>query len=188
MTRMRAFLVSSCAAVGLAVAMPAAAQTNTKIGFVNINYLLQNAPQTQVVNQTLNAEFAPREAELVAQQEAWTTKRDNYLRDQAVMPESERTVLERELNDEARDMERTQQVLQEDLELRQTELVNELQADIARRIQGFAVAGGYDLIVTNQMVVYASEAIDITQAVLATISGNTGAESTSNPAPANDDE
>jgi outer membrane protein len=167
---MQAIAISLCAALGLAISVPVAAQTAVRIGFVNVNFVLQNAPQTAAVNDTLTAEFAPREADLVARQEAWTTKRDNYIRDAAVMAQAERTALESEIEDEGRALQREQTALQEDLEIRQTALVNELQATIARRIQAFAVAEGYDLILTNQGVVYASEAIDVTEAVLRAIS------------------
>jgi outer membrane protein len=86
------------------------------------------------------------------------------------LAQAERTALESEIEDEGRALQREQTALQEDLEIRQTALVNELQATIARRIQAFAVAEGYDLILTNQGVVYASEAIDVTEAVLRAIS------------------
>jgi outer membrane protein len=181
---MHAIAISLCAALSLALSVPAAGQTAIRIGFVNVNYVLQNAPQTAAVNDTLTAEFAPREADLVARQESWTTKRDNYTRDAAVMPQTERTALERELGEEQRELQREQTVLQEDLEIRQTELVNELQATIARRIQAFAVAEGYDLILTNQGVVYASEAIDITEAVVRALNSGASTGSSSEAAPA----
>jgi outer membrane protein len=182
MTRMHAVVVALCAGLSLALAEPAPAQTNIRIGYVNINFVLQNAPQTQALNQTMTAEFASREAEFVAQQEAWNTKGENYQRDAAVMAQSERAALERELERERLELQRTQTALQEDVEIRQTELVNELQATIAQRVQAFAVLQGYDLILTNQSVAYASEAIDVTEELLTAISTSSTAGST--PAPA----
>lgn len=190
MTRMHAVAVALGAALSLAVAAPVPAQTNVRVGFVNVNFVLQNAPQTQAVNETLTAEFAPREAALVARQEELNTKKENYQRDAAVMAQAERTALEREITNGERDLQRDAGLLQEDLEIRQAELVNELQANIARRIQAFAVAEGYDLIVTNQSVVYASETIDVTEAVMRALSSgansaaSAGASPESAPAPA----
>lgn len=185
MTRMHAVAVALGATLCLGFAAPAPAQTNARIGFVNVNYILQQAPQTRAMNETLTAEFAPREAALVARGEELVTKRESYTRDAAVMPQAERTALEGEIARGERDLQRDAGELQEDLEIRQTELVNELQATIARRIQAFAVAEGYDLIVTNQGVVFASQAIDITEAVLRALSSGaaSGASPESAPAP-----
>ena len=186
MTRMHAVAISLGAALSLAFAVPAPAQTTIRIGFVNVNEVLRQAPQTAAVNATLTSEFAPREAELVERSNAWNTRRDGYERDRAVMPQSERDETERFLRDEQLDLQRLQTEMQEDFEIRQTELVNELQQNIARRIQAFAVAEGYDLILTNQSVVYAGEAVDITLAVLRALSSGatTDASPDSTPAPA----
>ena len=123
--------------------------------------------------------------ELVARQEELNTKRENLARDAAVMPQAERAVLEREITTGERDLQRDAGVLQEDVEIRQAELVNELQATIARRIQAFAVAEGYDLVVTNQGVVFASQAIDITEAVMRALSSGASSDASpeSTPAP-----
>ena len=183
MTRMHAVAISFGAALGLAFAVPAAAQTNTRIGFVNVNAVLAEAPQTRVVNDTLTAEFAPREAALVALDGDLKAKRERLDRDGAVMAQTERTTLEREIATGQRDLERDAALLQEDVQIRQTELVNELQQTIARRIQAFAVAEGYDLIVTNQGVVFASEAIDITQAVLRALSSGSASGASTEATP-----
>ena len=168
MTRMHAFTLSLCAAACLALPLPAAAQSNLRIGFVNVNFLLQNAPQTRAIDQKLRDEFAPREAAILARQEELQTKLEEYQRDAAVMSAADRQARERELQQGDIELQRSADALQEDANMRQQELLTELQANIAVRVRAFAVAQGYDLIVTN--VIYASEAIDITEAVLAAVS------------------
>jgi len=188
MTRMHAVAISLGAALCLAFAMPAPAQTSVRIGFVNVNYVLANAPQTREVNETLTAEFAPREAALVALDAELKANRERLDRDGAVMAQTERTALEREIVNGQRDLERDAGVLQEDVQIRQNELVNELQSTIATRIQAFAVAEGYDLVVTNQGVVYASAAIDITEAVLRALSSGSAAGASTEAAPSTTEE
>jgi outer membrane protein len=178
---MQAVAVSLCAALSLTIAEPAPAQSNLRIGFVNINYLLQNAPQTQAVNATLTQEFGPREAQLLAQQEALQAKADSYQRDAAVMPETERANKVREIEREQIDLQRAQGAFQEDVEMRQNQLGNELQANIARRVQAFAVAQGYDLIVTS--VLYASDTIDITDEVFAALSSGANSDAAPDATP-----
>jgi len=170
-TRMQGFALLAGAALALALTAPAGAQ-DIKIGFVNVPFLLQNAPQTQAVDQRLRNEFAPREAELQSRIEDWNEKVDRYERDAPVMGQAEADALRREIEQGERDLQRQQQTLQEDANIRQEELVGELQAVIARQIQTFAQAEGYDLILAN--VVFASDAIDITEEVLAAISDAAG--------------
>jgi outer membrane protein len=167
---MHAFTLSLCAGLGLMLAQPAAAQSNLRIGYVNVNYLLQNAPQTRAVDQKLRDEFGPREADLQLLQQELQTKLENYQRDASVLSEAERLAQERELQQGDRDLQRRASELQEDANIRQQELLNELQANFARRVQAFAVAQGFDLIVTN--VLYASDAINITEQVFQAISAD----------------
>jgi outer membrane protein len=162
-TRMQAIALSLGASLLFLLAAPVEAQ-DLKIGFVNVPFLLQNAPQTQVVDQQIRAEFAPRQAEFEAQVTAFNEKVDRLERDGAVMGAQERANLQREIEQSERDLSRMQQILQEDAGLRQEELVSNLQSLIAQQIQGFAEDEGFDLILAN--VVYASQAIDITEDVL----------------------
>ena len=183
MTRMHAVAISLGAALSLAFAAPAPAQPNARIGFVNVNYVLANAPQTQVVNDTLTAEFGPREAELRTRDEALVAKGQTLERDGPVMAQAERAALEREISAEQLALQRLGTQLQEDVQIRQNELVNDLQQQVARRIQAFAVAEGYDLIVTNQGVVFASEAIDVTEEVLRALSSGSASGASTEATP-----
>ena len=77
-----------------------------KIGVINSARLGDQAPQTQAVLAELQNEFAPRQQEITATQEALQEKQETYERDAAVMGEAERLRLERELREEARDWQR----------------------------------------------------------------------------------
>jgi len=169
MTRKHLVSLLLSIAASLAVVQPVGAQTNLKIGYVNVNALLQGSPQLQVINQQLRDEFAPREADLVALQQDLQKKLETYQRDASVMGEAEKTSLERDLQQGDRELQRRQNELQEDANIRQQELVNELQSKVADEVRKYAQAESYDLIVTN--VVYASSAVDITAKVIASMGG-----------------
>lgn len=169
MTRTNIF-TASLGALLLAASLPALAQDDLRIGFVNVAALLQNAPQTQAVNQQLMSEFAPADADLQTAVEEYQERVETYERDASVMGEAERVALERELAQSERDLQRQQQTLQEDIELRRDELLSDLQATLGDQIRRYAEAEGYDLIVSN--VVYVSERIDITEDVLEAISAD----------------
>jgi outer membrane protein len=164
---MQVFALTVGAALLLALGAPASAQSDIKIGFVNVPFLLQNAPQTAVVDQRLTAEFAPRQAQLQEMDTALRAKAERYERDGAVMGAEEAAALRREIEQGERDLNRQAQIMQDDVNIRQEELLSSLQATIAQQIQRFAEAEDFDLILAN--AVYASEAIDITEEVLAAL-------------------
>lgn len=90
---------------------------------------------------------------------------DKLTRDGAVMSESERSKAERELLNQKRDLKRSQDEFREDLNIRRNELLARLQKELNDAIVALAKAEGYDLVLFEG-VVFASDRIDITDAVL----------------------
>ena len=149
----------------LTAAAIAGAQTDAlKIGVVDVNRLLEQAPQFRAAMQQLQEEFAPRQRELVAIQSSLQDKQSTYERDGAVMGETERLNLEQEIREMQRDFTREQSDLNEDANIRQNEELGVLQRLLLQEVQNFARTSNYDLVVTD--VLYFSAAIDITAAVL----------------------
>lgn len=167
MTRMQTVVISLGAVMLLAAGM-VQAQSDLKIGFVNLQAIIQNAPQIPEINSQLRDEFAARDADLQAMQGDYAEKLETYERDREVMAAAERTTLERELTQMQRDIERRATELNEDLQIRQNELVQALQVDIVEKVQAWADLNDYDLIVTD--AVYVSEAVDISARVYEAIS------------------
>lgn len=144
------------------------AQSDYKIGYVNLNAIIQNAPQIAGINQQLRDEFVPRDTEFQAMQADYTEKAETYERDAEVMGQAERQALERDLTQMQRDLERSNTQLQEDFQIRQNELVGELQVEIMQKVQAYGELNDYDLIVTD--AVYISPAVDISSQVYEAIS------------------
>ena len=183
MIRMRSTNYVGCSAGLLAMLAlgPAGAQTtNLKIGVVNMTTLIEQSPQTEVVMAKLRDEFSPRDRDLRAMQETLKTKQETYQRDSAVMGPDERANLEREIRDGGRDFERTQNQLTEDFNIRRNEQLSELQRILVLRVQEYARSAGFDLVLYE--AVYASDAVNITAAVLATLQSSTAPGSGAAPA------
>ena len=140
------------------------AQENVKIGFVNVEQLLGQAPQTQAVMTALQEEFAPREREIVAMQQSLQGKGETLQRDGAVMGEEERANLERDIRNEQRDLERSVNEFNEDFDIRRNEELALLQRLLLQEVQIFASSAGYDLLLSQ--AVFASGTVNITEAVL----------------------
>ena len=153
-----------------AFSMPAVSQ-ELRIGVVNIQALMEQAPQTKSAMDALQEEFAPRQREFVAKQQEFEDLQTKAQKDFAVMGETERTNAEKELRDLQREVTRLQNEFREDLNLRQNEELGKLQRSLLKEVQDYAEAEGYDLIVGDG-VLYASSAVNITSSVLQAVEAN----------------
>lgn len=180
MNLVRRSLAGAALAVALvcAVAMPAAAQ-ELKIGVVNVPLLLDRAPQTKAAMDALQEEFAPRQREFAAKAKELEEMQAKVQKDAAVMGETERRNAEKKLRDLQREVARMQEEFQEDLNLRQNEELGNLQRTLLVEVQGYAQQQGYDLVVGDG-VLFASQAINITEEVLRAIETSYNATSSSN--------
>ena len=159
----RTFLYSSLAALFLATA-PAQAD-DYKIGVVNAPKGLENAPQADAARKKLEKEFATRDRDLVAAQKALKDVEDKLSKDGAIMSESERTRLERDIINKRRDLKRNTTEFQEDVNFRRNEEMGKIQQLIAEAIVELAKAKGYDLVLGTGAV-YASGKVDVTKQII----------------------
>ena len=144
--------------------LPASAQ-ELRIGVVNIQALMEQAPQTKAAMDALQEEFAPRQREFIAKQKEFDDLQTKAQKDVAVMGETERRNAENDLRDLQREVTRLQNEFREDLNLRQNEELGKLQRSLLKEVQDFAEQEGYDLIVGDG-VLFASSAVNITNSVL----------------------
>jgi len=144
---------------------PTLVLAEVKVGFVNTVKLMEEAPQAKAAISKMEAEFAPREKELVALQRDIKQAEDKLSRDAAVMSDADRSKTERDLVSRKRELKRAQDEFREDLNIRRNEELSKLQRRLYDAIVDLAKAENYDLIV-SEGVVFASTRIDITDAVL----------------------
>ncbi len=162
-------LIAAAALLGIFVA-PASAQ-EVKIGFVNMTIVMERAPQTKAAMDALQEEFAPRQREFLAKQKEFEELTAKAQKDVAVMGETERKNLEKNLRDLQREVTRLQTEFREDLNLRQNEELGLLQRSIFAEVQDYGAREGFDLIVYDN-VLYASGSVNITEEVLRSVEAN----------------
>ena len=153
-----------------ALALPAMAQ-EMKIGVVSLPALIERAPQTKVAMDALQEEFAPRQREFQAKQKEYEDMAAKAQKDVAVMGETERRNLEKDLRELQRDLTRLQNEFQEDLNVRQNEEYGLLQRAMLKQVQDYAEAQGYELIVGDG-VLYVTSTVNITDEVLRAVEAN----------------
>ncbi|HHH45756.1 MAG TPA: OmpH family outer membrane protein [Thiotrichales bacterium] len=145
--------------------MPLLASAEFRVGFVNTVKLMEKAPQARAAISKMEAEFAPREKEIVALQREVKKIEEKLAKDSAVLSEEKRRKIERELITKRRELKRAQDEFREDLNIRRNEELTKLQKQLYDAIVNFAKEEKYDLIV-SEGVVYASKRVDVTDQLL----------------------
>ena len=146
-------------------ALPVTAFAELKIGFVDLAKLSESAPQIKEAQSKIDAEFSSREQELISTQRQLGKLEERLSKDGAVMSDSERSKLEREILSKRRDLKRSQDEFRDDLNIRKNEMLRKVNVEIGEVIQNIAKSENYDLILA-QGVMYAGDRVDITDRIL----------------------
>ena len=168
------------AAAGALVTLPAWA--DVKIAVVDFQRLAQESPQGKAVMDAMRAEFAPRERTLQAQAQTIKAKQDKLQKDGATMTDEQRMRSEKELRDGERDFERARGELQDDVTARRNEEMSRLQRTLVEEVRTYAKAQSYDVVVSNEAVLYQTPNFDITPAVLTALQARAAAAPAAKPA------
>lgn len=148
-------------------AVPALA--DTKIGFVNTEKLLREAPLSVAAQKKLEREFAARDQELRKLAKQARDLQTQLDKDGVTMSDSERKAKERDLGNLNRELQRQGREFREDLNLRRNEELGQIQERARKAIQDIARAEKFDLVV--EQAVYVDPKSDITDRVMKALGG-----------------
>jgi len=141
------------------------AYAELKVGFVQVDKILQEAPQTIESNKKLEKEFISRTDKLKADVKSLKEKEAVFSKDVLTMKESDRESKEKSISQLRVDIQRKERELREDINIRRNEELGGLQEQINKAVTSVAKAEGFDLVLYNG-VAYASKEIDITDKIL----------------------
>jgi outer membrane protein len=158
-------LVKYILAASLVVSAATVNAADLKIGYVQVDKILQEAPQTAESGKKLEKEFSPRTQELERMQKQIRDLESALDKNSLTLSETERRNKERDISNLKIEFQRKQRELREDVNLRKNEELGSLQDRINKAVTSVAEAEGYDLVVYSG-VAYASKKIDITDKVL----------------------
>jgi len=148
---------------GLIVSQQASAEI--KIGYVDFQKLMAEAPQVKSAMQSLQNEFGPRPRELVAMQNDLTARDEKLAKEGASMAEADRAKAEMTLRDQQREFSRKGGEFQDDLSTRKNEELGKVQRYLLEEIRTYSGAQGFDLVL-GEGVFYGKPQLDITAQVL----------------------
>jgi len=142
----------------------AAANAETKIGVVNFQKLIEDAPQTKATMKALETEFEPRRREMLGLQTDLKARDEKFQREGALMAETDRSKEEVALRDLQHDYSRKAQEFQDDATTRRNEELGKVQRYLVQQIETYANTQGFDLVVYGTF--YSKPSMDITAQVL----------------------
>ncbi len=166
-------LAVALAALLVAAPSPEAGGAEIKVGFVDVPRVLDKAPQAEAARTRIEAEFAPKDRELLRQQKELRKLEDRLIRDRDVMAAAERSRLERQIRTMKREIRRAQEEFRDDLNLRRNQELAKLQRKVVTAIRSLAQQEQFDLIIGDG-VLFASRRVDITDKVLGRLKAEAG--------------
>ena len=148
---------------GIMVSQQASAEI--KIGYVDFQKLMTEAPQVKSAMQALQNEFGPRQRELLAMQNDLKARDEKLTKEGAIMAEADRAKAEKTLRDQQREFSRKGGEFQDDLSTRKNEEIGKVQRYLLEEIRTYSSAQGFDLVL-GEGVFYNKPQLDITAQVL----------------------
>lgn len=135
-----------------------------KLGFVNTERLLREAPLSVKAQKKLEREFQPREQELQKMAKQAKDLQAQLDKEGVTLSDTERKNKERELAGLNRELQKQGREFREDLNLRRNEELAVIQEKARKTILDIAKSEKFDLIV--EQAVYFNPKIDITDRVM----------------------
>jgi len=139
--------------------------SDIKVGFVDIPFLIDEAPQSKQASIRLEKEFAPRQQGIKSQKQLLADLRQQLDDDNGDLDLIERANLEREFRKTERRVKRDEQEFREELNIQKNLEFKKVRVYVLEAIASFAKRYQYDLIISDG-VLFANKKIDVTDEVL----------------------
>ena len=161
-------LLVASSTLGLAAMLAASAvlAQDLKIGYVNSERVLREATPAKAALARMEADFSKRDKDLNDQAAKLKAAADKLEKDAPTLPESERNRRQRDLVEQDRDLQRKRREFQEDLNQRRNEETGGIVERANKVIKGIFESEKYDLILQGEVVIFASQRVDITDKVI----------------------
>lgn len=154
----------------LLLALSSVSHAETKVGYVDIPYLIDKSPLSEKASKRLEKEFAPRQKKLKSERSLLRSKRNKLEKDGLIMSASERVELEQEIRQIERRLKRDELDFREELNIQKNNEFKKVRISILEAISSYAKSRKYDLVISDG-VLFASDQVDLTEAILASLRG-----------------
>lgn len=167
MNKLKYFVVM----VAIFASSVAMAQTNQKIGHMDMQYVLSAMPEMKRVQSELQTLQSQLEKQAAAKQKEFEEKYNRYVNEGSTMAEAIRMDLEKELTQMQQSAQEFAANAQKTLQQKETQLMQPIYEKIGNAINDVAKEGGYSYIINAgvpglDVLYYADSTMDVSNAVL----------------------
>ncbi len=162
-------MVMGVAASGMLLASSAMA-ADQKIGVVNFQEVMSKIPQTAALMQSLEAEFKDEKAIITQLEKDIKYYQEKLKRDGSLMSAKEKEELNVKVKSLFQEYQVKGKALQEKASQRQNQETNKIIALVRQAVDNIAVKQDYDLVLSQQAVVYAKPDASLTDVVVEQVS------------------
>lgn len=149
----------------LAIASNTVLAQSKNIGFVNISVIMQKIPQAEEAKNRLEEEFSDKDEELTQLENRVSTLKSKFSRSAKKLSSSEKSKLKKNIAAAQRKFRTRKEEIRELFGERRREELSNLQELVYEVVKRLAKTKKIDLVVTEP-VLYASERINLTKAVI----------------------
>ena len=162
-------MVMGVAASGMLLAGSAMA-ADQKIGVINFQEVMSKIPQTAALMQSLEAEFKDEKAIVTQLEKDIKYYQEKLKRDGSLMSAKEKEELNVKVKSLFQEYQVKGKALQEKASQRQNQETNKIIALVRQAVDKIAVKQNYDLVLSQQAVVYAKPDSSLTDVVVEQVS------------------
>lgn len=137
-----------------------------KIGVVDLQKIMQTAPQMKAIQEKLEKEFKPRRDKLVSMEEGLKGEMEAFKRDSAVMSQTKKKEVEKKIVALQQQFERDGQQYQQELSTAHNEAMEEFYSKIRAAIAKIAEQENYDVVLQKDAAPFSADKLDVTTQVL----------------------
>ncbi|EDP46986.1 OmpH family outer membrane protein [Rickettsiella grylli] len=137
-----------------------------KLAVVDMQAVLQRAPQIAKINDALTRQFKGRQDSIMKAQNELQKEASNLQKNAAVMKADERSVLENKVMTDQNKVKSMIAAFQKDLSKKQSESLHSFSQELDGVVNKVATQSGYDVVLQKGSTLYAKNNLDITQQVL----------------------
>ncbi len=153
---------------------PAAAATDYKIGYVNVQRVVQQSEEAQKAKGQLKKEVKERKAELEGKRKKVNELQKKLEKQGSLMSEEQKKKTQRQLEEATREFRRLQRKAQQDLDTQKNQVLQDIYDDVSQIVSRIGEEEDYDLILTGSSAIYVSEPINLTEQVLTELNNSQG--------------
>jgi outer membrane protein len=143
------------------------AQTATKVGYADVDYIFSQMPEAKQIEAELKSMEAQLKGQIEAKIKKFQTELADYQKNGAAMIDAVRQNTERELTQQQQNIEKLQQDAQTTIQNKNTQMMTPVYDKVGKAIEAVAKENGFSFILNQQIGgLYGDDKMDISDLVL----------------------